>query len=201
MTDRVLLLAAGSSSRMRGADKLLELVDHIPLLRRQVVMAQSLGWPVYVALPPRPHPRYAVLEDLGVELLSVKSATEGMGGTLRDSVKVLPEDTDAVLVLLADLPDITSEDLTRIAAARDAHPAAAIVRGATSAGAPGHPILFRAETLPAFGNLAGDDGGKTIIAEFADRVHLVPLPEDRARRDLDTPEDWQRWRAARQAQQ
>lgn len=186
---------------MRGADKLLEPVDGQPLLRRQAVIAQSLGWPVHVALPPRPHPRYAVLEDLDLALLPVDSASEGMGGTLRGAIEALPEKTGSVLLLLADLPDITGEDLARIAAAQDAHPEAAILRGATSAGAPGHPILFRTETHPAFAKLSGDDGGKAVIAAFSDRVHLVPLPDDRARSDLDTPEDWQRWRAARQAQQ
>ncbi|PJE36025.1 nucleotidyltransferase family protein, partial [Pseudooceanicola lipolyticus] len=28
-----------------------------------------------------------------------------------------------------------------------------------------------------------------------DRVQLVPLPGQRARADLDTPEDWAAWRA------
>ncbi len=198
MTDRVLVLAAGQSTRMRGRDKLLEVVDGRPLLRRQSVMAQSLGWPVHVALPPRPHARFKALEGLDLALMPIETAAEGMGGTLRGAVNALPEDTGSVLLLLADLPDITAEDLARVVAAGDAHPKALILRGATRSGKAGHPILFRPETRAAFSKLSGDDGGKAVVQQFADRLHLVPLPDDRALRDLDTPEDWEQWRAAQQ---
>lgn len=161
-------------------------------------MALGLGWPVHVALPPRPHARYEALKDLNVELRGTDCCSEGMGGSLRESIASLPSDTSAALLLLADLPDLTLEDLTRVVASRDANPEAAIWRGSTTLGAPGHPILFARETFPAFADLQGDDGGKAVIAAFADRMCFVPLPGDRARRDLDTPEDWAEWRSAQQ---
>ncbi|WP_412506377.1 NTP transferase domain-containing protein, partial [Roseovarius sp. SYSU LYC5161] len=53
MADLVILLpAAGASARMEGPDKLLEPVDGMPLLRRQVLMALATGAPVLVTLPP-----------------------------------------------------------------------------------------------------------------------------------------------------
>lgn len=45
----ILILAAGASRRMCGQDKLLQVVDGMPLLRRQVLMAQATGHPVCVA--------------------------------------------------------------------------------------------------------------------------------------------------------
>ena len=62
----VIVLAAGSSSRMRGADKLLETVEGEPLLRRLVRIGAAVG-PVHAALPPPPHPRHAALDGLAVE--------------------------------------------------------------------------------------------------------------------------------------
>ena len=44
-------------------------------------------------------------------------------------------------------------------------------------------------------HLRGDDGGRAVVRAAADRMQLVPLPGQRARRDLDTPEDWAAWRA------
>ena len=65
----IIILAAGASSRMRGRDKLLELVEGDPLLRRQAQMVRDVtSGPVIVALPPMPHPRYAVLKGLDVTL-------------------------------------------------------------------------------------------------------------------------------------
>jgi CTP:molybdopterin cytidylyltransferase MocA len=43
--------------------------------------------------------------------------------------------------------------------------------------------------------LSGDEGAKRILSQEASRVHLVPLADDRALVDLDTPEDWAAWRA------
>ena len=44
----IVILAAGASSRMRGRDKLLELVDGVALLRRQVERALNTGAKVFV---------------------------------------------------------------------------------------------------------------------------------------------------------
>ncbi|WP_425090367.1 nucleotidyltransferase family protein [Tropicimonas sp. S265A] len=200
MTDRIVILAAGQSTRMRGADKLLEDVAGQPVLRRLAITALSLGWPVHVALPAADHPRTKALEGLEVEVHAVPEAAEGMGATLREMARNLGADTSGLLVMLGDMPDIDTQDLARLVAARDAQPDAAIWRAATRDGAPGHPILFAGETLPAFDRLSGDDGGRAVVKAFADRVHLVPLPGVRARLDLDTPEDWARWRASQQQQ-
>lgn len=201
MTDRVLILAAGRSSRMGGRDKLLEPVDGQPLLARQVSVASALGWPVHVALPPGAGKRAEALRDGPGIPMPVDESAEGMGGSLRGAVARLAPDTARLLVMLGDLPEITAADLTALVDASDAAPRAAIWRGATEDGKPGHPILFAPETLSRFDALKGDDGGKAVLAAFADRIHLVPLPGTRARRDLDTPEDWARWRAERAAQQ
>ncbi|MCB1376719.1 MAG: nucleotidyltransferase family protein, partial [Rhodobacteraceae bacterium] len=71
-----------------------------------------------------------------------------------------------------------------------------IWRGATEDLRPGHPIVFAAPLFPAFAALCGDSGGREIVAMAEDRVKLIALPGQRARRDLDTPEDWAAWRAA-----
>ena len=60
----ILLLAAGASSRMRGGDKLLERVDGVPLVRRQVLAALATGCEVVVCLPDSTGPRFAALDGL-----------------------------------------------------------------------------------------------------------------------------------------
>ena len=194
----IILLAAGASSRMRGADKLLERVDGLPLLARQARMARAATrGPVIVALPPAPHPRYATLEGAGVTPLPVPAAAEGMSASLRTAIAALPPSTPAAMVLLADLPDLTAADLRAVLDAVDLAGPDLIWRGATDSGAPGHPIVFRADLFGALAELTGDSGGREVVAAAADRVRLVPLPGERARSDLDTPEAWAAWRAAR----
>ncbi len=192
----IIVLAAGQSSRMRGRDKLMEEVDARPLLRRQAEMARAItSGPVIVALPPRPHPRYAALAGLDVTLCEVADAAEGMNASLRTAFGALPAGARAAMMLLADLPELTEDDLSIVAQSIDTNSETLVWRGATSDGKPGHPIVFAAALFPAFATLRGDGGGREVVAQAAGRVELIPLPDQRARRDLDTPEDWDRWRA------
>lgn len=194
----IILLAAGSSSRMRGRDKLMEDVDGIPLLRRQaeVARAASTG-PVLVTLPARPHPRYQALDGLDVVPVAVPNAESGMNASLSAGISALANNTPAAMVLLADLPDLSAQDLITVARAVDLSSETRIWRGATDTGAPGHPIIFAATLFQELKRLTGDSGGRDVVKRHADKITLIPLPGQRARNDLDTPEDWANWRATR----
>jgi len=194
MSDAILLPAAGQSSRMRGRDKLLETIDGEALLRRQSRRARSTCPRVFVALPPPPHPRYAVLDGLDVTTLEVPEHTEGLGGTLRGAVARLPRNIDRLVLLLPDLPDIDDGAIREVLAAADAFPDALVLRGATSDGRPGHPVVFDKTLLPVFAELSGNSGGTEVIKAAGDRVVLHRFTGDQARCDLDTPEEWAEWR-------
>jgi CTP:molybdopterin cytidylyltransferase MocA len=192
----IILLAAGQSSRMRGRDKLLEMVDGTPLLRRQAQMARSVTTrPVLVALPPAPHARYEVISDLALKPIAVTNAAEGMNASLRVAFAALPKDAKAVMLLLADLPELTEIDLKTCLQSVDIKSDKTIWRGVTSDGKAGHPIIFAASHFPSFATLSGDSGGREIVAAARDQTRFIPLPDQHARRDLDTPEDWEKWRA------
>lgn len=180
---------------MRGRDKLREEIDGVPLLRRQTQAARAVSDQVLVALPPQPHPRYATLSDLDVCMLEVLDAAEGMGASIRTGFAALPDGTDKAMLLLADLPEITQDDLRTVMAATQNHPEALIWRGATVDGKAGHPIIFDRALFTDLTRLTGDGGGQSVVKAAGNRVHLVPLPGQRARLDLDTPEDWDAWRA------
>jgi molybdenum cofactor cytidylyltransferase len=191
----IILLAAGQSTRMGGHDKLLETVDGMPLLRRQALMALAAkAGPVFVTLPAGPHPRYDVIDDLDVTVIPVPDAEEGMNASIRRGVAALPPDTTATMLLLADLPDLTTEDLITCLRAVGLASKMSIWRGATEDGKPGHPIIFAATHFAAFAKLTGDSGGRDIVAAAQDQTQLIPLPGQHARRDLDTPEAWEVWR-------
>ncbi len=189
----ILILAGGTSSRMAGRDKLLEPVGGVPLLRVMADRAVATGHPVFVALPADAPDRVAALAGAGVTILRLPEAAEGMSGTLRAGVAALPA-CRAFLVLLADLPDLTTADLRAVIAAWETDPARPVWRGATPDGRAGHPILFDAGLRPRFADLSGDAGGAAIAGPLADRTGLVRFADNRARRDLDTPADWRAWR-------
>lgn len=192
----ILLLAAGQSSRMRGADKLMQEIDGIPLIRRSALTALAAG-PVIVALPPHPHPRYEALSGLDVQLVPIPDAIEGMNASLRGALAYVSPNAAAIMIMLADLPDLTPADLEAVLTGRQQNPDCLIWRGATQTGAPGHPVLFDQSLIEPLSQLTGDAGAQSIVRAHRNRVFVVPLPGQNALSDLDTPEDWAGWRQSR----
>lgn len=177
---------------MKGRDKLLEDVDGQPLLRLMAGRAAKAGVPVRVVLGAGQGDRRAALDGLAVDIVEAEG-NDGMAASIRAGVAGL---SGPVLLVLADMPDIMANDLYLMVTLAARAPKA-ILRAATRSGEPGHPVLFPADLLPALAGLTGDEGAKRILAREAARVHLLPLADDRARVDLDTPEDWAAWKAAR----
>jgi molybdenum cofactor cytidylyltransferase len=193
----ILILAAGASTRMRGADKLMQVVGRKPLLRHMAECALATGAPVAVTLPPDAAPRRAALADLGVRIVEVPDARLGMSRSLVRGVQDLnhlagPE--DGLMILPADMPGLTSAALSDLVARFRAEPEL-ILRGGTVAGQAGHPVVFPRDLWPALALVTGDEGGWSVLQENQGRVRVIPLPGPMAILDLDTPEDWAAWRA------
>jgi CTP:molybdopterin cytidylyltransferase MocA len=192
----LLLLAAGASGRMRGADKLLQEVEGAPCLRVMAQRGLKAGLNVHVTLAPDRAARRAALQGLRIVPVEVPDADQGMSRSLATGVAALPADTDAVMILPADMPGITAADLAFLAAEYSGDPAL-ILRATAQDGTPGHPVIFPRDTFADFAHLQGDEGARSVIAAHRDRVRLVALPGTRATTDLDTPEDWAAWRDAK----
>lgn len=188
----ILLLAAGASSRMRGADKLMEEVEGLPLLHRQALNALAASDSVYVTLPCGPSARRDALHGLDITCIDVPDASEGMAASLRTGVAALPHGTDAVMVLPGDMPGLDADALKAVMAQFDLGEPG-VIRGATHDGAPGHPVILPARLFPRLLALTGDVGARAVLRD--ETATLVSLPGDAAVLDLDTPEAWSAWRA------
>lgn len=188
------MLAAGASSRMRGGDKLLEEVEGAPLLRTLASRALATGVDVVVTLPPDKPGRMEALSGLSLSTVTVPDAGDGMAHSLRGGIAALSDKTTAVMILPADMPELLQSDLEAMIDAHEAMPDA-ILRGSTAAQTPGHPVLFPQRFFAEIAALSGDRGARDILKAYKETVQLITLPENHALVDLDTPEQWQDWRA------
>lgn len=194
----VVVLAAGAARRMRGGDKLLEAIDGVPQIARAAQAAlASRADEVVAVLGPGDDARRAALSGLGLRIVENRVAAEGMASSVRAGLGALDAQADAVILALADMPDIGPEHFDRLIAAFDPEEGRAICRAATERGAPGNPVLFGRRFFEPLARLEGDQGARAVLAEHADLVELVPTPGEAAAVDLDTPEAWAAWRAAR----
>ena len=190
----ILIPAAGASSRMRGRDKLLEPVEDQPILRRQALRAIATGAHVAVTLPGHDHPRAEALSGLPVQFVLVPDAAEGMAASLRRGIGHLPGGMRAAMILPADMPDVTTEDMASLINSFAATPHPMLQQGTAEDGTPGHPVLFPADCFPALTSLCGDQGARDILRANTHRLRHVALPGRNALTDLDTPEAWDAWR-------
>ncbi|PWE34188.1 CTP--molybdopterin cytidylyltransferase [Maritimibacter sp. 55A14] len=190
----ILLLAAGASRRMRGRDKLLEPMGDRPLLRERAETCLRAGAGLTVAvLPPDTPARQSALDGLEIRIVVARDAGLGMAASIRAGIRALPPQVEAALLVLADMPELTSADLAAVLNAHDPTKPR-ICRGTAEDGRPGHPVLFPARLFPRLLELDGDEGARSLIEAERGNTRAVPLPGRRALTDLDTPEDWARWR-------
>jgi CTP:molybdopterin cytidylyltransferase MocA len=193
----IVIPGAGASSRMRGGDKLLEPVEGEAMLRRQTRIAAATGCPVIVTLPPDRPGRGHALDGLEAATIIVPDAAEGMSASIRRAMAAIaPLPHPGAMILPGDMPEVTTVALEAMIAAFAARPDH-IWRGAAADGTPGHPAIFPRALWAELAGATGDRGGIGVIRAHPEQVSLFPLPGAMAVTDLDTPEDWAAWRAAR----
>lgn len=184
---------------MQGRDKLLEVVEGVPLLRRQVLAALETGRPVVVLLPPNSEKRRAALDGLSVRSVEVTGAREGLSATLKVAASEA-EGYSALAVLLPDVPGMKADDIQRVlnvyeaqnSQFHDQRASFVCVRATDTNGNPGTPIVFAPGMIERLEELQGDEGARRLLLGHS--ILAVPFDDDRATRDLDTPEDWSAWR-------
>ncbi len=180
---------------MGGRDKLCEDINGTPLLRHITTQAKATGAPVFVTLPALDHPRSQLLAH-GTTPIAVPDAANGMSASLRAGVAALPAAIRAVMITPADLPELETADFETLLDAAKTQPGA-LLQAQDDAGTGGHPVIFPRAVFGALQTVTKDRGARDILRANRDHVVPVPLPGTRATRDLDTPEDWATWRAAR----
>ena len=187
--------AAGASRRMGDRDKLLEVVDGRAMLRGVAERALALSDDVIVTLPALDHARAQALDGLNLRLIPVPDAADGMSTSLRRAAESVPDDTGGLMILPADMPDLTEEDLHSVMQAFTDASGEFLVQATGADGTPGHPVIFPADLIPDFATLTGDEGARSIVKANRARLIRIALPRDHALTDLDTPDAWTLWRA------
>lgn len=186
----VVLLAAGRASRMGegGPHKLLAEFDGMPLVRRSATTALSSGAAAVIAVTG--HRREDIeqaLAGLAVQPVHNPDFASGMASSLISGIGTpSAQQADGTLVMLADMPGITTDDLKALIAAFGEANGQAIVR-AVSRGKRGNPVILPRAVYDAVMRLEGDVGARHIIETSGLAVIDVDIG-DAAHLDVDTPE-------------
>jgi molybdenum cofactor cytidylyltransferase len=187
----ILILAAGEAKRMGHPDhhKLLALFHDEPLVRRVARQAlASTASSVTVVMGHQSGAIAAALAGLAISSLHNPAYAEGMGCSLATGLcSPVIDSADGVLVMLADMPSVTSAHLDSLMAAFRSGEGRSVIRGC-AARRPGHPVVLPRCLYGALRNLRGDVGARDVIVSSMIPVTLVEIGAA-ALQDIDTLDD------------
>ena len=179
------VLAAGTSTRF-GETKLVQDLHGKPLVQHALLASQGAceGRVTLVV----GHDEAAVIAATSGHSDNVivnHDHQQGIGTSISAGVGECRDGADAILIVLADQPLVTSAHLSELidhwSGADDE------IIASTFDGVVGPPILFPKKAFDALCELSGDTGAKKILSNDEFHVRSIDFPP--AGMDVDTPED------------
>jgi molybdenum cofactor cytidylyltransferase len=115
-----------------------------------------------------------------------------MLSSLQTAVRHLSNHIQAVLVVLADQPQVEPAVINQILAAYWQQKSDLIAP--SFAGQRGNPVLIGRAYFEELLSLPADAAPRHLLQKHGDALHLVPVASDAILRDLDLIDDYERWR-------
>ena len=185
MTVAGLLLAAGSGSRLGTPKALVSLRGELLVERGQRLLRDGGCVPVLVVLGAQAEQAARHAPD---HVVAEHWAT-GMGASLRAGLAALQDrpEVDAVVVALADQPNVGAGSIDLL---RQAYLAGAVAAVATYAGKARNPVLLSRPVWAEVAVLAeGDTGARPWLRTHPELVVEVSCDATGSPEDVDTPAD------------
>ncbi len=183
------LLAAGEGRRMGGIAKPLIRLQGVPLISRKLVALSGAGVDEVVVVT-----GYAgreverQVQSFPVTVVHNPSHAEGQEGSVRLGLAALSGEFDAVFVMPADLPLISSDDLTELIGAFKKRAAGHVVVPYVN-GQRGNPILLDEAALTEIRTSDTNLACRHLIDNNPELVHIHETGNTHFITDLDTPSD------------
>lgn len=167
------LLAAGRSTRF-GGDKLLAPLHGKPVIRWSAESLARVVDELVVVVPAGASAIRDALRGVNARLVENPRRADGMSSSLAAGVAALGPEAEAMLVALADQPDVRREVMSALVARwRETRPPA--VAPVYEDGR-GHPVLFDRRCFGALTALQGDIGARAVLESLGAEVALLTVP-------------------------
>ena len=184
----ILLLAAGSSSRL-GRSKQLVSIKGQPLLLKSINAAIESGIKnITVVLGANEQAHREVITDAGVQVVVNTAWKKGMGNSLKVGLSYLLQQTpkaEAVITMVCDQPLINSDHLTKLVS--EYKSSESVIVASFYQGVAGVPVLFDRTLFSELLSMPDEAGAKKIIQQHPHLVKTVPFPGGEI--DIDTEDD------------
>jgi molybdenum cofactor cytidylyltransferase len=185
----LIVLAAGKSTRMRGKNKLLEVIDGSPMIRRVVQAAlQSKVDEVIVVLGWEADRVREALVDLPCVFVLNREFESGQSSSVKAGVRAVSKATHAVLVLPGDVAKIDPASINKVIDDYNKYGNSIVV--ASHNREAGHPILLDRKLFHEIEQINEQTYGlKSVVKQHEKEVRFAVVDTANVLRDIDTPDD------------
>jgi molybdenum cofactor cytidylyltransferase len=187
-----ILLAAGSSTRMAPANKLLLSWQDKPIVYHTAAHLLAAGIEeLIVVTGHQPAAIATALHSLPVIFTHNTEHARGLTGSIQSGVRMAHG--QGYMICLADMFLITAAEYVLLRTAFEQqyrHDVQCIILP-DHKGRTGNPVLFSSSYRDALLSLPEGEGGRSLVRAHPDHHHRIPMPTDHILRDLDTPGDYQ----------
>ncbi len=194
-----ILLAAGQARRFAGGPgetKLAADLNGKPLIRHAAEAAlASRAAPVGVVTGHAAEKIQNLLAGLDLFVVHNAAYAEGLSGSLKAGVAALPPEARGAVILLADMPLVTSVLIDTLIAAFDAAPVEPAAVVPIREGRRGNPVLIGRSLFADLAKLEGDRGARELLKTTAGLVLECPIDDAAIETDVDTREMLERLKA------
>jgi molybdenum cofactor cytidylyltransferase len=187
-----LILAAGRSTRFSsnqpGTTKLIAEFRGKPLIRHVAEAALgSLARPVITVTGHAGELVQDALAGRSITFVHNKDYASGLASSLRVGIAAVPPSARGAIILLGDMPLVTSDLIDQLIRSFGGSANADAVAPVT-AGRRGNPVLLARSLFPAVARLTGDEGARRLLQNRGIHVIETASAGEAAGADIDTPE-------------
>lgn len=177
------ILAAGQSKRMNGTDKLFLDVNSLPMFEHSFILAKKLNIDFCVVVTNNPQ---IAEKAKKYNFLSIESpnAKKGMGYSVAEGAKALPDPITHAVFLNADQPFISADTINKLI--EKAQKTDKIIVPMAN-NRPTSPCIFPKRYFDELGMLEGENGGRVIWNQNIDDVLFENVMQNQMI-DIDTME-------------
>ena len=180
-----LILAAGGSSRMGDQNKLLQLIDGTPMVKKVVASClHSNLSSIYVVLGHDSKWINNCISTEGINFVNNEDWRLGMASSINSGIGAMNNNFDGVMILLGDMPYIKTKLIDQMIELFQEYKIIVPVKN----GRQGNPVLFSSTFFNDLQSLDGDKGAKCVIQENFSSVIPNQVMTNAIFRDIDTPQ-------------
>jgi molybdenum cofactor cytidylyltransferase len=193
-----ILLAAGESLRMKGANKLSKEIDDVPVIKYAVknILGSSIDELIIVLGHEKSIIENIIEKNKKIKFIYNENYKSGMASSIKKGLNNISKNSEAFFICLGDMPNVNQNIYNKLIKSRYNYNKKLSSEKKKEIIVPtferknGNPILFSKFMTKEVLNIDGDVGAKEILELNKNKILYVPIKNSGITLDFDTEEDF-----------